>query len=310
MENGEDMKTNVWIDDRLAALAPNEDWRPSVEDARRQLNARSARQTKRFRAWTWATATALLAVTGLLSFPSTRAVAQRLWERRILGRVEVAQVDLDALPVRWSLTGGFGDPVRDVAEAEQRAGFHPNLPPSGILTAHGRLSVIEPETAQITISTEALSNALRDAGGSELTVPRNWEGPALGFQIGPVVEADYGDAVLRQCQPILLVTPPDFSIRQFAEIAFRIGGMSPAQARGLSESFAENPSWLIGVPRNGAETVQPIALRAGTGMLIEDASEHGQERQVSLLWNTSNRYYQLSGKIPRELAITVANSLQ
>lgn len=301
MENRKDMN---WVDDRLSALGPDSDWLPNITHARARLEEYRTARKSRIRTWTWAGATAAATCAALLSFPASRAIAQRLWESHVLNRVETASVNLDALPVRWSLTGGYSEGVHDVAEAERKAGFSANLPAPGFLAGSPAISLIEPASAQVIIDAAGLAKALERVGAADLTVPNEWDGPSFGFQMGPVIEARYQNVTIKQCRPIILVTPPGFSMDRFAEIAFRIGGLDANQASSLAAKFAANPSWLIGVPRDAAESIEEVSLPSGPAILTEDSGE------LSLIWSTPGRVYEVSGKISRGLAITTANSIQ
>jgi hypothetical protein len=56
--------------------------------------------------------------------------------------------------------------------------------------------------------------------------------------------------------------------------------------------------------------MREVALNSGTGMMIRDFDDNGQQERVALLWSTSDRIYMLSGKMSENLAVTVANSVQ
>jgi peroxiredoxin len=81
MDKHNDANLNGWVDDRLAALNPKDDWRPNRTRARVRLVELEAFAPKPIgrRKWTWAAASAIGAVVCVLAFPAPRAVAQRIW---------------------------------------------------------------------------------------------------------------------------------------------------------------------------------------------------------------------------------------
>jgi peroxiredoxin len=76
MENNKDID---WVDHRLAGLAPAQGWQPDVERALARFEQQRARRDADGRRWTWAAAAAAAALLGLLAFPDSRALAQRIW---------------------------------------------------------------------------------------------------------------------------------------------------------------------------------------------------------------------------------------
>src|ERR1700687_4447862 len=92
------METNhedSWVAKRLATIEPQ--WSPNLTRGRVLLDARLA---GRRHSWTWkaaAGATAVVCV-AVLALPGTRALAQELWHRFVLNRVDVVRLDISELP--------------------------------------------------------------------------------------------------------------------------------------------------------------------------------------------------------------------
>src|SRR4029077_12260887 len=88
-----------------------------------------------------------------------------------------------------------------------------------------------------------IERALRAAGVTDVTVPKEWEGITLRVERGPMIDARYADAraSLAQSPPFRLTTPPGFPVARFMEIAYRVLGKSPAEASYLSRKFVANP---------------------------------------------------------------------
>ena len=76
MENNKDMD---WVDQRLAGLGPVAGWQPDVGRALARLEEKRARGSGAGRRWTWAAAATAAALGGMLAFPDSRALAQRIW---------------------------------------------------------------------------------------------------------------------------------------------------------------------------------------------------------------------------------------
>ena len=62
--------------------------------------------------------------------------------------------------------------------------------------------------------------------------------------------------------------------------------------------------------RNERVELREVRLNAGNGVLIEDFDDRGQSERVAILWNTPDRIFTVSGKLSRELAVTVANAIE
>ncbi|HYP14946.1 MAG TPA: hypothetical protein VEQ63_13545 [Bryobacteraceae bacterium] len=300
----------MWVNDRISSLDVNADWRPEVGIARSRLSNLAERKNRQRMQLTWAGATAALGIASLLAVPSTRAVAQRYWNTLVLNGVEVARFDADAFPMRLSLTGGQGVMARDPAEAEQIVGFRLHLPPSGVTGGVAKVGVMHKGSAQVTLDNGDLRSALDKAGASDVRLPADWNLQRLAVQFGPLVETKYSDVTLVQGPPVVLLTPADFSLAAFAEVAFRIGGIYPTEARTLGRAFAANPSWLIGIAQADSVTIRDVSLRSGPGILIEDVREQDPEERLVLVWSTTDRTFVLNGNVSAERLIAVANSVQ
>src|SRR5580658_4758926 len=98
------METNHedrWVANRLATIEPQ--WSPNLARGRELFDARLA---GRRHSWPWmasAAATAAVCV-AMLAFPGTRALAQELWYRFVLNRVDAVRLDLSKLPVHTQVT--------------------------------------------------------------------------------------------------------------------------------------------------------------------------------------------------------------
>jgi hypothetical protein len=307
MENNNFMNDD-WVDRQLASL-PMIDREPN---AARGLAILKSRERHR-RGWILALATASVSCVALLALPGTKAFAQRLWDSLFLTRAEVVRVSFEDVPQALSadiLRGGAGpEGVRDIDEAERKAGFRPIIPRAGILSSAPSFSVSETLEARLMLRRADLLKALQKAGVSNVDVPVTWDGAPIGARVGPVVVADYGQATVLQCKSIMLVVPPGFDTPRFVQVALRILGADEREARRMSDKFAANPAWFWGIPRDKQATIQEVSLASGHGVYIEEFDTHGVREGAAVIWNTPDRTYLVGGRISRELAMAVANSI-
>ena len=299
------METNhedSWVANRLATIEPQ--WSPNLARGRKLLDARLE---GRRHSWTWmaAAATAVVCVV-VLALPVTRALAQELWYRFVLNRVDAVRLDLSKLPLHMHVTtNGLETSVQNTEDAERRAGFRPYLPSHGVPDANPALTVAGPILVEQTIHVRDIESALGKVGASDVQVPAEWEGVKLRTEIGPIVAANYpGNVRILQARPSELSVPSGLALEHFAEVAFRSIGVSLWESRAMAQKFAAHPAWLLDIPPEAVVNVQEVALRGGPALLIEDFDE----KRATVIWSTSERMYSVSSK-NRELSMKIANAL-
>ena len=304
------METNhedLWVANRLATIEPQ--WSPNLARGRALLDAGLE---GRRHSWSWIAAAAAAAAVcvAVLALPATRAIAQELWYRFVLNRVDVVRLDLSKLPLHMQVTtNGLEQDVQNLDEAERKAGFRPYLPALGALYANPAITVTGPLVVEQTIHVRDIESALGKVGASDVQVPAEWEGMQLHTVIGPMVEQNYPDNVhIVQARPIEFSVPSGFALEHFAEVAFRSIGVSLWEARAMAQKFAAHPAWLLDIPPDAVVNVQEVALRAGPALLIEDLDEKGVVKQATVIWSTSERMYSVSSK-NRELSVKIADDL-
>lgn len=304
------METNhevQWIADHLATLEPN--WSP---DLARGHSLLASKLVKRHHSLTWiavAAATTTVCVAAL-ALPTTRALAQQLWDRFILNRVEVVRLDLSKLPLQMHVTtNGLEQSVQDMEEAERKAGFRPYLPSPGLLDANPSITITGPISVEQTIHVRDIESTLVKVGASDVQVPAEWEGVQLRIQVGPMVELNYPDGVqIVQTRPMELSVPSGFPLEQFAEVAFRSIGVSSWEARAMAQRFAANPAWLVDLSPDALVNIREVSLQAGPGMLIEEVDDRGAGKRVTVVRSASERMYSISSG-NRELSMKIADAL-
>src|SRR5688572_5351568 len=299
-----------WVSRRVAGSQSPPGW-PDVDAARRRLDRRLASRPRHRLIWIGVTTAACAA---LLVLPQSRAVAQRLWDQVVVGRLYVLITDDNRVDV-----GAFSPdlqhrpeahPVPSVEEASRVAGFPPRLPRVQLFAASPSYSVTDVTSATLRLRTAALREIFARAGGSPAEVPDAWSDAVLEVRIGPVIIADYGGILLLQSRPFQLITPPDFDLERFYRIAFRSLGWSEREARALSSDLGISPALLTFMPMEDKDLVHEFGTRSGTGMMIEEVYGAGK---ILAVWTGSDRIYALfpeKGAISREFVKEVANALE
>ena len=296
-----------WVDERLASLEPH--WKSDLTRGLAMLEGKLKPQPRR-RAWTWVLAsTAAGLVLGTALLPAPRAIAQRLWDRIVLNRVDVVRVDLSDLPLKMHVTtNGYEKGVKDLNDAEQRAGFRPHVPAGAVFIADSPISIIQQMTLEQTISVHDLQSALTKVGAGEVQVPTEWEGLTLRTDLGPIVGFDYEGAQILQCRPIEVAVPPGFDLERFADVAFRSVGISRWEARAMAQKFVAHPSWFLDIPPDEVVNIQEVSLRNGPALVIEDFDDKGASERVTVIRSSRDRVFSVSSKT-RKVSVRVAESL-
>jgi|SRR5215467_4518448 len=291
------MKNNredSWVADRLATLEPQ--WSPNLAHGRALLDVKL---TQPRRSWIWlAAAATVMACVAVFLLPGPRALAQELWYRFVLKRVDVVRLDLSKLPLHVQVTtNGSEEHVRNTEQARAKAGFMPYLPLAHVMDGSPDITVTGPITMEQTIHVRDIESALLKVGASDIQVPTEWEGVRLRAEIGPMVEANYSDDVrVVQAKSIELSVPPGFALEHFAEVAFRSIGASSSQARDMARKFATDPAWLLDIPPDSGVDVQEVDLRTGRAFLIEELDEKRAVKRVTVLRTTDERMYSVSSR--------------
>jgi peroxiredoxin len=77
MDKNSDKNTDRWVEDRLAALAPDSEFQPDTLRGLAQFRQKREKARNRNRRWGWVAAGAVAAGLPLMAFPTTRVFAQR-----------------------------------------------------------------------------------------------------------------------------------------------------------------------------------------------------------------------------------------
>src|SRR5688572_7740952 len=311
MANNSDPNDRDWVDERLDTLKTADESEPDIERARAKLHARQGGPVPRSRSvWLLAAAAACLLLAAL---PWPRALAQQLWDRLVLGRIAVVQVDSEGVSDEIASVFTMDsapyeqEPVADAAEAERIAGFRPLLPPDGILKGKPALSIVKRSVLTTKpLKTAEIERALAAAGISDIAVPKQWEDLTLTAEAGPVVIADYDGVQIMQSAPFRMNTPPGFQFGRFMEMAFRVFGRPADEAKALGAKLEANPALVLHFPER--EPVRDVVLRSGHGIIVGDLNS---DDLICFFWNTPDRIYIVSAtNVSEHTLVTLANSMR
>lgn len=297
---------DCWIAGRLATLEPQ--WRPDFAHGRNLLEAGLA-EPKRSLFWVAAAAASALCVVAF-TLPQTRALAEQLWQRLVLGHVDVMRADFSDLPLDVRVAvNGVHKAAQDLDAAARMAGFRPSLPTDGVLSASPTLTVIDTISVEETIDVGEIEAALHKIGATDVVVPREWEGVPLRYQVGPIVSAGYlNDVTILQAQPIELSVPAGFPLERFVEVVLRSIGIAAPEAQTFAKKFVANPAWLLDIPADEVVNIEEVSLPAGPALLIEDFGDQQAIERVTVFRSTSERIYCVVANT-RELSLKVAGAL-
>jgi hypothetical protein len=292
-----------WTAERLASTKPA--WSSDVARGRMVLDARLAGRS-RGRGWLLVPAMCGL-ILAVVAIPQGRAVAQDLWFRLFLNRIEVVRVDWSRLPLDTGVTGPSEvGVVSSLEEAEQKVGFRPFVPPLQELAASPKVAVMGPVSVRQTIHVRPLEEALARSGAHDVRVPANWDGVTLRIEQGHVVELVFpGEIQIVQAKPQQMFVPPGFPLAEFAEAAFRSVGLSWVESRAMARRFAANPALLLDIPADKAVVLEEVRLRSGAGLLVQDPKEG---KRVTLLYSSPERAFVVSAP-SREVCLRIGLAL-
>src|SRR5215831_13530025 len=239
----------------------------------------------------------------LLALQSTQTVA--------LKRFEVVRVDragIESLPS--SLRSIFADPspgaepVASQDEATSRIGMTPRLPKSTVKPEFG---IMDSLNGEATINVAELTTALEKSNGTDISIPKEWDGVVLKIQQAPGILTDYGNFLLTQAPPLTMTVPAGFPVDRFMEVILRIMGINAKDASIIREKFKANPAAFFPIGTRFEMDIHDVRLNSGSGVLLQNGDKVGE---LALAWSTADRSYFITGQLTEAQAVEIANSLQ
>ena len=325
------------MDDRFlheARRAPRPEF---TAELRRRLAAdEEARQGRSFgrrralRRGLFALAPAAAAVLALVLFPEVRAGAQAFLELFRVRNFVAVNVDSERLKALDKSDGNplslIGEHVAtsppeperffdDPAQAFLAAGYPSNLPASLPDRIHADTAVvIGAREAELRIQAHKLNELLSALGIRDLTIPPALDGSRIGMRTSRAVAVRYDDEKGRPVARLVQAPHPELSLpaglerARLAEIALRVAGLGPDEARRFADRIDWNSTILVPVP-TGQCTFREVEVKGRKALLIESKERPGEKQGRVLLWSDDERVYALAGTLGDAPMLLMAGSL-
>lgn len=293
-------------------------------------------------------ALAVLALTLIVSIPSTRALAEQLLSLFRVQQVTVIPVDFTGMQ-QLAGNGALGKQVSelvsssvtvtkdpgealtatDAADASQKAGFTVRLPQSD---SASRISVMNASAFNFSIDRARAQALLDEAGRSDLSLPAALDGAVVDVTIPASVSASYGDCpapgvadqtserpgnfgrrypdclIFTQLPSPTVSAPAGVDVAQLAQIGLEFSGMNAEQAAAFTQSVDWTSTLVIPIPKNAA-TYQQVSVDGVTGTLIQRPADDAP--QFVLLWVKDGVVYSIGGLgTASQKALDLANTLR
>ena len=344
-------QAHLRIVNRLAFLTPGTEPVPSARSAWNRFTSQYLKQkeTSMLRKWfsfpvVRASAIAVVAITLLMAFPTTRALAGQLLNLFRVQQVEVLSIDSTGLE---NLTGNEalgsqlsklisdstvvtdepGEPVAvaNAEEASTSAGFTVRLPAD---SASSKIYVTDSSAFALTVDRTKAQAFIEAAGRSDLVLPQAIDGAKIEVSIPATVNAAFGTCpelqtsqpqvegprgsypdciVFTQMRSPLVNAPDGVDMAQLAQLGLEFTGMSREEAAAFTSTIDWTSTLVIPIPRNAA-TYTDVSVDGVTGKLIVRESNHSPE--YALLWVKDGIVYAISGTgEDTSSAFEIANTL-
>ena len=283
----------------------------------------------------------------ILSFPTTRALADQILNLFRVQQVVVVPVDFTGMQ---QLTGNDtfgkqvgdlisnsvtvdqqpGDPViaTDADQASTLAGFTVRVPAGSTPT---RISVENGAAFTLKVDLAKAQALLNEAGRPDLVLPASIDGADVsvtipssvslafgtcpdpgtqdtGLDLGTTSGRKYPDCVILAEVPTPTVSAPaGLDIAQLAQIGLEFTGMTSDQAAAFTQTVDWTSTLVVPIPKNAA-TYEQVTVDGVTGTLIQRPADDAP--QYALLWVKDGIIYAISSLgTDSQQAIQMANSL-
>ncbi len=209
--------------------------------------------------------------------------------------------------------------VASAAEAKDQVGFTPRVPAA---LKDATINVQPGMNAVFTINQPKLQSIL-DAVGIDAKLPAEVNGKVITVDVPDAVAVSSGcptsPSALQEesqlpanCTSLVQVpsptvnTPAGLDVPQLADAMFQYLGLSPADAKQLSQRIDWTTTLVVPIPQGGQIQYQDVQVDGVTGTLFQEADSG----RYSLIWVKNGVLYGLSGSGSTEQALSIAGSLQ
>lgn len=276
----------------------------------------------------------LVAAILVISLPPTRALAQdflNLFRVQRFATIsidpqrmeELKNLDLDAEKLLSRNNAKVVEPadpvkVESPQAAGERAGFAVAVPATVPDGASLQVMVQDAGSAEFTADTAQLNELLTLAGVHDVQVPEQLNGAQIKVTKPAAVMLNYkskqGKFSIIQSPSPQVELPAGVELKQLGEIALRVLGLDPAQARNFAAQVDWKTTLLIPIPADAGE-VRQVQVNGAEGlMLVSNGSSQNmrgaRNGDTVILWAKDGMVYGLSGSGKALDLLEIANSMQ
>jgi hypothetical protein len=325
-------------DDRFLHTMRGEPRPEFARDLHERLRAqgpaeRPARGRSRRLAFSFASIAAVALIAVSFTLPAVRASAQAfldLFRVRNFAAVSISPERIQELRAKKldveSLIGDRTEApaempkpqvVASLAEAGARAGFSVRTPAELGGLRPDTIAVMDGRTVSFRVHTAPLQQVLESLDIRDLQVPPGLDGQMVTVTATPFVEQHFVSERRRldlvQARSPEVSLPAGTDLARLAEIALRIAGLDPGEARNFARSVDWHSTMLVPVPLDASSFTQ-VTVRGQKGLLV---SYHGEKARQGprhagnlLLWGEGDMVYALAGNLGEVSLVQVAESLR
>ena len=306
---------------------PTERFASDLRKRLRRIDA-AGRGGSSHRGWLRAAAAAGIALaTGLLfTFPAVRATARQFLDLfRVTNFVAVPlrEQSLERLTGNFDLPRLIGEQVEmwpaqpsqqsfeTVQDAADDAGMQLNVPqhlPWDLAVARARVD--SGYVMRIVADTAKLRSVMDVFEIRDLAVPDSLDGEVAIVTVPTIVTLSYKSSLpfemeLVQANPPEVSLPAGIDLPMLAEIALRIMGLTPTEARDLANRIDWRSTLVVPIAPNVA-SFQQITVQGHAAVHVEG---RGRGMRNAILWSDGERVYALRSSRALPELIAIANSL-
>ena len=246
-----------------------------------------------------------------------------------LERLKDQKLDLESLIAggRVDTLEAPGKPVvvASAQEAAAAAGYAVRVPaqrPGGF--APDTIVVVRPGSVRFGVDTQRLRQALDALDIRDVTVPAGLDGQTLTVRTSPMVAQRFvrekRHLELMQAPSPEVSLPAGLDLERLGEIALRVAGLDPGEARRFASTIDWHSTLLVPVPTD-ASSFSEVTVRGNRGLLVRFSGEskagpgvhdkHGPHGPgCLLLWSEGGMVYALGGNVDAAPLVEMAESLR
>jgi anti-sigma factor RsiW len=182
-----------------------------------------------------------------------------------------------------------------LTQASSLAGFAAQAPSSFPSTPTTTTYQVDGQSAyQLQVNVKTLREALTTLGVTDVTIPDALGAQPITIQLPPTVRSqyagkDYTFSLIQGASPTVTL-PDNVSLTELGRAALEVYGMSPSEARALSQQIDWRSTLVFPFP-TGMSAIQQVAVGDAQGVLFK-ATRNGA-REYLIYWQRGSRFYVL-----------------